>query len=163
MASLTPQAIKYIVVHTSATRMTLDIGADEINQWHIDRGWKGIGYHGVIRRNGVLEAGRPLDVVGAHAYGYNLVSWGICLVGGLDLAGRAEDNYTVAQHGTLRTLLYALHQLAPQAEVLGHRDLSPDVDGDGVIEPWEWTKECPCFDVRKWYTDYKVEDRAWQG
>ena len=36
-------------------------------------------------------------------------------------------------------------------EVLGHRDTSPDLDGDGIVEPEEWTKMCPCFDVRSEY------------
>jgi N-acetyl-anhydromuramyl-L-alanine amidase AmpD len=36
----------------------------------------------------------------------------------------------------------------PKAVVLGHRDLSPDKDGDGVVEKHEWVKACPCFDVK---------------
>ena len=35
----------------------------------------------------------------------------------------------------------------PIREIVGHRDLSPDLDGDGVVEPEEWVKQCPCFDV----------------
>lgn len=37
----------------------------------------------------------------------------------------------------------------PEAKVVGHRDLSPDVNGNGEVEPMEWTKECPCFKVEK--------------
>ncbi len=38
-------------------------------------------------------------------------------------------------------------------EVLGHRDTSPDLDGDGIVEPCEWTKMCPCFDAKEEYSD----------
>ena len=38
-------------------------------------------------------------------------------------------------------------------DVLGHRDTSPDLDGDGIVEPEEWTKMCPCFDAKEEYSD----------
>jgi N-acetyl-anhydromuramyl-L-alanine amidase AmpD len=44
-----------------------------------------------------------------------------------------------------------LKGLYPSAEVLGHRDLSPDKNNDGKITPDEWLKACPCFDVREWW------------
>ena len=37
----------------------------------------------------------------------------------------------------------------PGCKVCGHRDLSPDLNGNGEIEPEEWVKQCPCFDVSK--------------
>jgi len=48
------------------------------------RGWTDVGYHYVIKRDGTLEAGRPLDVIGSDVKGLNNVSWGICLIGGVD-------------------------------------------------------------------------------
>ena len=39
------------------------------------------------------------------------------------------------------------------AIILGHRDLSADLDGNGKIEPSEWVKFCPCFDVLLDYED----------
>ena len=146
-----PSDIKYIVVHCSATKRTQDIGVVEINRWHRDRGWSGIGYQFVIRRDGTVETGRPINKVGAHAYGYNRISWGICMVGGLDYQGDPVDNFTPPQYDALRAIVTTLKAFAPDAEVLGHRDLSPDINGDGVIEEWEWLKSCPCFDVKKWW------------
>ena len=146
-----PSDIKYIVVHCSATKRTQDIGVVEINRWHRDRGWSGIGYHFVIRRDGTVETGRPINKAGAHAYGVNRVSWGICMVGGLDYQGDPVDNFTPPQYDALRAVVTTLKAFAPDAEVLGHRDLSPDINGDGVIEEWEWLKSCPCFDVKKWW------------
>lgn len=146
-----PSNIKYIVIHCSATKAQQDIGRNTIADWHKAKGWNDIGYHFVIRRNGTLEMGRPLSDVGAHAYGYNRMSWGVCMVGGLDYLSKPYDNFTDAQFATLKTVIQVLKAIAPDAEVLGHRDLSPDINNDGVIDKWEWLKACPCFDVKTWW------------
>jgi len=148
---MTRRQTKYIVVHCSATNPINDIGADEIDQWHRQRGWNGIGYHAVIRRGGLVEFGRHFNDPGAHVKGHNFQSVGVCVVGGIDAGGNSEDNFTDAQYTSLYDVLRMLKQAYPAAEVLGHRDLSPDVDGDGVVEEHEWLKDCPCFDVRSWW------------
>lgn len=146
--------IKYIVVHCSATRPSANVGRVEIDNWHRRRGWKGIGYHYVIKRDGTVEEGRKLTEIGAHVHGYNTVSWGVCMVGGLnEETGKPEDNFTDKQYHSLEDLLNTLHSLKPDAEIVGHRDLSPDVNGDGIIQKWEWVKDCPCFDVRDFIKD----------
>lgn len=150
MSVLTPAAIRYIVVHCSATRANQTIDITDIDRWHRDRGWNGCGYHYVITRDGKIQGGRSLTQAGAHTKGHNFQSWGVCLVGGVGADGRGEDNFTPAQYSALRALLPSLHAMAPHAEILGHRDLSPDVNGDGIIERHEWIKECPSFDVRAW-------------
>ncbi len=139
-----------IVLHVSATPPSLDIGAREIDGMHKARGWKGIGYAYVIRRNGAVEKGRPDNQVGAHVEGWNSVSLGICVVGGVDARGKAENNGTPEQYAALERLLQDLLKRYPHAAVCGHRDLSPDGDRDGVIEPHEFIKECPCFDAIPW-------------
>ncbi len=77
------ESTDHIVVHCSATKPSQDVGASEIRQWYLDRGLSNIGYHLVIRRDGPVENGRPLSNVGAHVRGYNRVSIGICLSGGM--------------------------------------------------------------------------------
>lgn len=139
------------MVHCSATKPESDIGFDEIDDWHQARGWSGCGYHAIIRRSGQIEFGRHFDAVGAHVMGQNYRSVGICLVGGIDLDGNPEDNFTDPQMISLRGLLEVLQAAYPGAQVVGHRDLSPDLDGDGVIEAHEWVKACPSFDVAAWY------------
>lgn len=146
---------KFIVVHCSATPVTSDIGVDEIRDWHQGKGWSDIGYHAVVRRNGQIEYGRHLDEAGAHVKGKNYQSVGVCLVGGVDPAGKAEANYTPDQFISLKALLITLKRSYPQAIILGHRDLSPDLNGDGKISSDEWMKECPCFDVPKWIKGWK--------
>lgn len=145
----------FIVIHCSATGPTSDIGADEIDQWHKAKGWSGIGYHAVIRRDGEIEFGRHFDEVGAHVQGQNARSVGICMVGGVDAEGNAENNFTEDQFESLDLLVAMLRRAYPTAEVLGHRDLSPDLDGDGIIEKNEWLKECPSFSVKEWLESLK--------
>lgn len=136
-----------IVIHCSATPPSLDIGAKEIDSWHRDKGWAGIGYHEVIRRDGRIEMGRDYSQIGAHAKGFNHESLGIVMVGGVSEDNKAESNYTPEQWRSLQITVKHKALLYPGVEFNGHRDLSPDVDGDGVIGPKDWLKMCPCFDV----------------
>ena len=138
----------FIVVHSSATRLEMDVDVEVIRGWHRRKGYSDIGYHYVILPSGVVQPGRPENAVGAHVQGYNARSIGICLVGGLDGNNEPTDNYTGLQKAALWRLIDELEDRYPEATVLGHRDLSPDRDGDGVVERHEWLKACPCFDVR---------------
>jgi hypothetical protein len=142
---------EFIVVHTSASAYGADLGWKAIDKMHRERGWDGIGYHGVIRLNGTYEPARPWWAIGAHAYGYNMRAIGFCLVGGLNADGKPHDTYSTTQLNTLELTVRLALLAYPDAKVVGHRDLSPDVNGDGVIEPWEWVKQCPCFDVATWW------------
>lgn len=133
----------WIVLHCSATRPCMDIGAKEIRQWHLAKGWKDIGYHFVIRRNGTVEKGRAIDEIGSHVQGHNYNSLGICMVGGIGDNMQPDNNFTFAQWAALKKLLPDLLKRYPDARILGHRDF-PDVH-----------KACPCFDARKWAADNK--------
>ncbi len=127
--------INLIVIHCADTYASMDIGVKEIREWHLARGFNDIGYHYVIRRDGTIESGRPLEKPGAHAAGYNSYSVGICYAGGKGKDGRPEDNRTPEQKQAMHDLVTSLKQQFPQAEVTGHRDLP------GV------RKACPCFSV----------------
>ena len=111
--------INWLVIHTAATRPSMDIGVKEIRQWHKAKGWSDIGYHYVIRRDGRVEKGRPESRVGAHVAGYNRDSIGICLVGGVSENLVPENNYTEAQWKALEELL---HKLATEAYNEGKKD-----------------------------------------
>lgn len=139
-----------LVVHVTATPPDRDIGVAEVRKMHMAQGWSDIGYGGLLRRDGRREIGRGLDQVGAHVAGFNSTSLGIALVGGVDAAGKPQDNATAAQMDGLVTWLKELVVMFPGAKVCGHRDLSPDRDGDGVVEPGEHIKACPCFDAIPW-------------
>lgn len=144
MSGLRPELIQYLVVHCSATSPNLLIGASEINTMHLNRGWAGIGYHIVIRRDpgnqgGLIEYGRSLNKIGAHVEGYNSVSIGICMVGGVDTLNKPENNFTDDQFKALKKTLDFFIAIFPRATVLGHCDM-PAVK-----------KACPCFEVKEWW------------
>ena len=126
--------VNTIWVHCSATKAKVDIGAAEIRKWHTDKGWSDIGYHFVIRRNGQVEKGRPETKQGAHVYGYNKDSIGICMVGGLDDMKKADANFTFAQYSALVNLIADLQKkYGMDVKVRGHRDVA--------------AKSCPCFSI----------------
>ncbi|MCI1647128.1 MAG: N-acetylmuramoyl-L-alanine amidase [Bacteroides sp.] len=141
--------INLIVIHCSATRCDRNYTEQELTADHLRRGFSEAGYHFYIRKNGDIKTLRPLEKAGAHARGYNAHSIGICYEGGLDSHGIARDTRTEWQRHSLRVLIRTLLLDYPGAKVVGHRDLSPDLNHDGEIEPMEWTKQCPCFEVKR--------------
>ena len=151
-----PTDIRYIVVHCSATRASQSYSPEALERDHRARGFRSAGYHFYVRRSGAIIPLRPLEQIGAHARGYNRLSYGVCYEGGLDDTGRPADTRTAEQRTALRQLLEHLHALTPQATILGHRDLSPDRNGDGRITPDEWIKLCPCFDAQREYHDISI-------
>lgn len=143
------RTIDTIVIHCSATRVGQDVRASDIDKWHRERGFSMIGYNYVIDLDGMVEVGRPLTMNGAHCTGYNDHSIGICYIGGLDSLGGPLDTRTYEQKKAMHALVRKLMDEYPTiTKVIGHRDTSPDLNGDGVITPDEWIKTCPCFDVK---------------
>lgn len=109
-----------------------DTPAAAIHRAHLANGWAGIGYHYVIRKNGVIERGRPLAVVGAHAYGENYHTVGINVTGNFD-----KEVPTDAQMKSLTELVTALcriYHIDPgPATIVGHRDVnSTDCPGKNL-------------------------------
>ena len=111
-----PFSVRFLVLHCSATRCNRSYTVEQMMRDHKARGFRTIGYHFYIRRDGTMTQHRRLLEVGAHARPYNRCSIGICYEGGLD----------------------ELHQLFPEAEIVGHRDL-----------PGTTPKDCPCLDAAK--------------
>ena len=130
---------KYIIIHCTATKPSMDIGLDEIDGWHRDRGFLSCGYHRIIRRDGTVEQGRVDEEVGAHCRGRNHDSISVAMVGGVaeNNIEQWEDNFTSPQWTTLKTQITELHNKYPEAEICGHYKFSD-------------TKQCPSFDVEEW-------------
>ena len=135
--------IEQIVIHCSATPDgNAAFGRAELDRMHRERGWKGIGYHFVVEVDGSVKVGRPVEQVGAHVEGNNAKTIGICMIG--------TARFAPAQWKALRDLVSSLQKEFPATSVWGHRDYSPDKNGDGVIDSWEWFKLCPGFAVDAW-------------
>ena len=110
------------------------MSAATIRKWHKDKGWRDIGYHHVIRTNGTIEAGRPIEQAGAHTRGHNHDSIGICIAGGLD---GTTNGYTQAQLQSLEILCRGYADKY-DATIHGHNDVTN-------------SKTCPNFDVGDWW------------
>lgn len=136
------RTITLLIVHCSATPEDRDHTAADIDRWHRQQGHRnGIGYHYVIGRDGSVQTGRPLDMIGAHCANHNRHSIGICYIGGLATDGKTpKDTRTEAQKRALRELLTRLKKDYPKALIVGHCDLNP-------------MKSCPCFDAVREYRD----------
>ncbi|MEO5098122.1 N-acetylmuramoyl-L-alanine amidase, partial [Bacteroides thetaiotaomicron] len=89
-----PREIKLLVIHCSATRCNVSFPVERLRECHLQRGFRDIGYHFYITRDGVLHHCRPVSEIGAHARGFNRHSIGICYEGGLDENGRPADTRT---------------------------------------------------------------------
>jgi len=134
--------IKRIIIHFSYTPPSMDIGVNEIRNWHMapkphGNGWRDIGYHFVIRRNGVVENGRPVEQQGAHTLGQNVDSIGIVLIGGKkENENDWECNYTSCQWRALDRLCRDLVIKYGIKDISGHKD-------------WA-ARGCPGFNAREW-------------
>lgn len=124
---------KRIVIHHSASK---DVSAAEIHRWHQASGWSGIGYHYVIRKDGQIELGRPVDMIGAHTLGYNEESIGICLTGNF-----MQESPTPEQLMALRELIQEIKKQYGEIEINRHRDLAQTNCPGDQFEWEEFMKE----------------------
>lgn len=132
--------INKIILHCAATPEGKDFTVQQIDQWHRQRGFNGIGYHFVIYRDGSVHTGRDINKVGAHCTGQNTGSIGICYIGGCAADGKTpKDTRTEAQKKALRELVEKLCQQygISRNNVYGHNEFA--------------AKACPSFDVKKEY------------
>jgi len=139
-----------VVWHCSATGDDWNGHSADIDTMHKARGWQGNGYHIVVSREGMIAWGEDPRRMGAHAKGVNKTSIAVCLVGGVSDVDDKYNNFTDEQWDSAVVTYGFLKQMYPEAEHVGHRDLSPDLNGDGIISEWEFMKLCPCFSVSSW-------------
>jgi N-acetylmuramoyl-L-alanine amidase len=139
-----------IIVHCTATTANwwhdkpTSAKVAEVKRWHTlkpphGRGWKDIGYHYLIDRDGTVATGRPLEQVGAHVQGHNTGTIGISLFGGegSNEKDQFSDHFTQAQDKALRGLISKLKAAHGPLTVTGHNQYA--------------AKACPGFYVPQWF------------
>lgn len=131
--------INKIIVHCTATPEGRETSVEEIEQWHIQAGYKKIGYHYIISLNGQIYTGREEDEIGAHCKNHNKDSIGVVYVGGCDKQMQPKDTRTDEQKLALKTLLKRLKAKYPTAIIYGHNNFA--------------NKACPSFDAKEEYKD----------
>lgn len=131
--------ITEIIVHCADTPDGRDVRAAEIDRWHKQKGWAGIGYHYVVDLDGTIEPGRDIEQPGAHCVNHNAKSIGVCYIGGCDAKMQPKDTRTDAQKASMLVLLKYLRQRYPGAKIYGHRDFAQ--------------KACPSFDAKTEYAN----------
>ena len=117
-----------IILHHAEAKSA---SVEEVNRWHLERGWTGIGYHFYIRKDGRIYRGRPEWAVGAHAQGHNSRAIGICVEGSY-----MTETMPQAQFDALVGLVREEMAKYPGAKVLRHRDVN-STDCPGVNYPWK--------------------------
>ena len=165
------KALKYLVIHCTATPEGRDVSSADIRRMHTapksagGRGWKQVGYTDLFRLDGKVERLAdnnednyvdPWEVTNG-AKGYNSVSRHIVYAGGCDKSGKPKDTRTASQKSAMAKYVRDFHAKHPKVKIIGHRDLSPDLNGNGVIEPFEYMKACPSFDVAAWLKEIGIK------
>lgn len=145
------RSIKRIFVHCTAGSQRQKIA--DLQTEFKRKGWKHPGYHYVIQADGTITQLLGEQFVSNGVKGYNSTSINVAYMGGIDAQSKAVDNRTPEQKASLVKLLKELKGRYPKAEILGHRDISPDTNGNGIVDSWERIKECPCFDAKVEYKD----------
>lgn len=138
--------IERIFIHCTGTPQAWTI--EQLNNVFKSKGWKYPGYHVVIMPDGEVKRLLPDKQISNGVKGYNSTAINIAYMGGIDENEKGIDNRTPEQKNALKRLILAYKEKYPTAEVLGHRDISPDTNGNGIIDCWERIKECPCYNVK---------------
>ena len=163
----TMRRINEIIIHCADTPEGRDNTVKDITAWHKQKGYRTIGYHYVIYRDGSVHAGRPESEVGAHCKEHNAHSIGICYIGGrsADLK-EVKDTRTPEQKEALLTLLKELKAKYPNATIHGHREFTckqktlgkcpgcaERTDADMCKFP---AKQCPSFNASREYRQLAI-------
>lgn len=111
----TRRKTEQIILHHAAATIC---SPEDIHRWHLANGWAGAGYHFLVRKNGTIYRLRPEEKVGAHAYGANYNSLGICFEGDY-----MQEDMTEAQKEAGKELVAYLKNKYNITTVQAHRDV----------------------------------------
>lgn len=151
--------ITSMIVHWTETHTNRNIGSEDINQYHLDLGIEGLGYHYVIRRDGSIQRGRPVNLEGEHTPDFDKGSIGVVFVGGINAPTGTENSENFVSAASLtRTQVNSFDHLCraflnrfDNGYIFGHNDVDAD-EFDPGFDVIEYTKS------RFGIADYSVED-----
>lgn len=106
-----------IIIHNADAKKC---SAQDIHRWHKERGWAGIGYHFLVRKDGTIERGRPENTIGAHASGCNSDSIGVCFEGAF-----MTERMGQTQINAGRELISYLKNKYGITKIQRHKDVNP--------------------------------------
>jgi N-acetylmuramoyl-L-alanine amidase len=134
--------IDKLIVHCTATPQFKDFDVEDVRDWHVKgNGWSDVGYHWLVKLDGTVQEGRPIERIGSHVRGQNKSSIGIAYVGGMDKdMNEWIDTRTPEQKDAIFNLLMDLKFQFPDAVVYGHNDFTDK-------------KVCPCFNAKEEYKE----------
>lgn len=151
-------ALKYLVLHCTATPEGREVTADDIRRWHTSpvsaggRGWRQVGYTDLIHLDGAVERlvdnnedanVDPWEITNGAA-GYNSVSRHVVYAGGCALDGKTpKDTRTVMQRSAMERYVRDFHRRFPLVRIVGHNELA--------------AKACPSFDVQRWLKSIGID------
>ncbi len=119
-----------LIVHASETYTNANIGAEEIQLRHNDAGHLGIQYHYIIRRDGTVQRGLPLNNIAQasdiNRHKFNCID--VCLIGGVNVPSEADNpllnlsstSFTQTQYASLETIIASFYKKCSGGQVLGH-------------------------------------------
>lgn len=141
---------KLLVIHCAATKPNQDWGVEEIRNIHVnEKKYDDVGYQKIIKRNGLVQRGRPDHIQPAAHAPWNKNSIAICLIGGIDENNQPDNNFTIEQMVSLRAEVEDYKRKYDIVTICGHRDLPRARFSDDRV-----AKACPCFHVLEWvYTE----------
>lgn len=130
-AQFVSREIESVIVHWTETATNKNIGSEEINGWHLKAGLKGIGYHYVIRRDGSLQRGRPVNIEGQHTPSFDDKTIGVVFVGGINAPSETPNaqnflsakSLTRSQINTFDQICKAFYRVWPGIQFKGHADV----------------------------------------
>lgn len=130
--------INRYILHCSDSDRREDDDISVINEWHVARGFAGVGYHFFIKKDGTVQKGRRLELPGAHVQNHNADSIGICL------SGRKE--FTGKQFVALKGLIEELNGMLAN----NNNGVLPQIYGHCEFDKM---KTCPNFNYRQFAKD----------
>ena len=143
--------VKEIIIHYTATYENQNVTVTDVDNWHRQNGWGGIGYHYLIYLDGSIHAGTPETEVGAHCIGHNSVSIGICYVGGCKKEYGGNVGFDTRTPAQRRALVSLVKQLMKKY----------NLSNDDIHCHYEFAaKPCPGFSIESFRKELDGENVA---